>query len=208
MVARMSDEELDEIILNYKTYQEELVQAVVWAKTDKDENCRASSEVLAYIDSFLQQKEKEEALIRDKQQKIEEAEQRSREEQATPLFSQSAILGFSLFFSPISAGILLSLNLKRLQRKGIPQVMLFALVFTLFQGYVSMKVQTGGIMNLVVNVAGALIMSELLWKQYIGNRRDHPRRSIIVPLLICIVLLAPLAWYIYQNPEWLETATP
>ena len=212
-IKRKADEELLEILQHYEAYREDLLQAVIWEAEDRQLEVQLPQTALDAVAQFHAEHEKEKALAKAEAERLamlekKEAAVPENAETGEKLFSQSAILGFSLFFSPISAGILLAMNMKRLQRKGIVQVIIFAVVFTLFQGYVSMRLQQGSILTLLINVAGALIMSELMWNQFIGKRIPYQRRSILIPLLIAIAIVAPLAWYVYQHPEFLETAQP
>ncbi len=212
-IKRKADDELLEILHNYEAYREDLLQAVIWEAEDRQLPVNLPQSALDAIALYHAEQEKEKARAKAEAERVAMLERKEEIAPATPetgekLFSQSAILGFSLFFSPISAGILLAMNMKRLQRKGIIQVIVFAIVFTLFQGYVSMRLQQGSIITLLINVAGALIMSELMWKQFIGKRIPYQRRSIIIPLLIAIAIVAPLVWYVYQHPEFLETTQP
>ncbi len=212
-IKRKADDELLEILHNYEAYREDLLQAVIWEAEDRQLLVNLPQSALDAIALYHAEQEKEKARAKAEAERVAMLERKEEMAPATPetgekLFSQSAILGFSLFFSPISAGILLAMNMKRLQRKGIIQVIVFAIVFTLFQGYVSMRLQQGSIITLLINVAGALIMSELMWKQFIGKRIPYQRRSIIIPLLIAIAIVAPLVWYVYQHPEFLETTQP
>jgi hypothetical protein len=209
LAVRLNDDELLEHLQNFEKYQEALVQAVIWELDKRHIAYQISPSLQESQDIFQQQQQSElEAALKQQQTadetELSESEQVVFDEKVVPLYSKSALLGFSLFFSPISAGILLAMNLKRLKKKGIFQVMIFSIIFSVFQGYVSMSVEPGSMITILVNIAGALIMSELLWNQFIGKGYPYIRRSILIPLIIAVAIVAPVAWYIMEHPELME----
>lgn len=83
-------------------------------------------------------------------------------------------------------------------------MLVFGLVLAIAQGIINMQVAPDSIISILAHVAGALLLSELMWNQFIGRRIPYTRRNILIPLLIAIAIIAPLAWYLYQHPELME----
>ncbi|HPR28059.1 MAG TPA: hypothetical protein PLI03_01820 [Chitinophagales bacterium] len=209
MVAKMTDEELLLHARHYQTYQEELLMAVLNEASGRG----LTIENKAAIESLIRQYEDEarhQAEVAELEkgseddQQVEETEDPDSSKSLPVLYSQTAVLAFSLFFSPLAGSILLSINIRKLQRKGAGQVLVFGLVLAIAQGIINMQVAPDSIISILAHVAGALLLSELMWNQFIGRRIPYTRRNILIPLLIAIAIIAPLAWYLYQHPELME----
>ncbi|HAE12774.1 MAG: hypothetical protein R2767_08620 [Chitinophagales bacterium] len=209
MVAKMTDEELLLHARHYQTYQEELLMAVLNEASGRG----LTIENKAAIESLIRQYEDEarhQAEVaelekgREDDQQVEETEDPDSSKSLPVLYSQTAVLAFSLFFSPLAGSILLSINIRKLQRKGAGQVLVFGLVLAIAQGIINMQVAPDSIISILAHVAGALLLSELMWNQFIGRRIPYTRRNILIPLLIALAIIAPLAWYLYQHPELME----
>lgn len=203
-LQRKTTEELLLMLSSHEKYVDDLLQALIWELEERGNN----SELKETVQKEIELRHKQEVDLLPVELSIPEINNESEKEESEKplpiLFSQTAILGFTLFFSPITGGILMALNIKRLQRKGILQVLVFSLVYSLFQGYVSLQLPPGSIIPILLNVAGGLILSEFLWNNFIGKRFLYQKRNILIPLLIVIAIFAPLAWYMYQNPELLN----
>ncbi len=209
MVAKMTDEELLLHARHYQTYQEELLMAVLNEASGRG----LTIENKAAIESLIRQYEDEarhQAEVAELEkgseddQQVEETEDPDSSKSLPVLYSQTAVLAFSLFFSPLAGSILLSINIRKLQRKGAGQVLVFGLVLAIAQGIINMQVAPDSIISILAHVAGALLLSELMWNQFIGRRIPYTRRNILIPLLIALAIIAPLAWYLYQHPELME----
>lgn len=198
-------EELVQMLHTHEKYVDGLLQALVWELEERGVQDPLSTELQIQIDK----RNAEEMAIQKMQdpepvnEEVVEAEVKDTKE-LPMLFSQTAILGFTLFFSPLTGGILLSINLARLHKKGILPVMVFAVIFSAFQGYVGMRLEPGSIIPILLNIAGGLILSEFIWNNFIGKGTKYQRRSILIPMLIMMAIFIPLAWYVYQHPEFLN----
>ncbi|MBK8487929.1 MAG: hypothetical protein IPL48_09095 [Bacteroidetes bacterium] len=204
-LKRKPTEELVQMLHTHEKYVDGLLQALVWELEERGVQDPLSPELQVQIDK----RNAEEMAIQKTHQPIlnanEVVEVEVEDTKNLPtLFSQTAILGFTLFFSPLTGGILLSINLARLRKKGIVPVLIFAVIFSAFQGYVSMQLEPGSIIPILLNIAGGLILSEFIWNNFIGKGTKYERRSILIPLLIMLAIFIPIAWYLYQNPELLN----
>ena len=209
MVAKMTDEELLLHARHYQTYQEELLMAVLNEASGRgltiENKAAIESLIRQYEDEARHQAEVDELEKgREDDQQVEETEGPDSSKSLPVLYSQTAVLAFSLFFSPLAGSILLSINIRKLQRKGAGQVLVFGLVLAIAQGIINMQVAPDSIISILAHVAGALLLSELMWNQFIGRRIPYTRRNILIPLLIALAIIAPLAWYLYQHPELME----
>ena len=209
MVAKMTDEELLLHARHYQTYQEELLMAVLNEASGRgltiENKAAIESLIRQYEDEARHQAEVDELEKgREDDQQVEETEDPDSSKSLPVLYSQTAVLAFSLFFSPLAGSILLSINIRKLQRKGAGQVLVFGLVLAIAQGIINMQVAPDSIISILAHVAGALLLSELMWNQFIGRRIPYTRRNILIPLLIALAIIAPLAWYLYQHPELME----
>lgn len=126
------------------------------------------------------------------------------EKPQTAIYSKWAILGFSIFASPLFGSILLMLNLRWTGRKAIGyMVLLFGFAFnfvaTIAAGFLIPKPKgTTGMQQMLSNpkaiaytmafyVLGGAILTEFFFKQYFPEK-DYKRRSIMAPLLVLILL--------------------
>lgn len=118
-----------------------------------------------------------------------------------PLYSQNAILGFTLLLSPLFGGIMLAMNVWRVYKKGVLPVIIFSVVFTLVIGYTSVKVQKQTVLDLLLPLAGALILSNVLRNKYIGRQVQYEKRSILIPAVIALLIIIPVTYIAYTHPE-------
>ena len=124
------------------------------------------------------------------------------------LYSQTVILAFTIFFSPLFGGIMLAMNVWKVNKKAVWQVILFSVVFTAFAGYLSYYVLApGSFAAILIRIGGALVLSELLWNHLIGKGVAYNKRKIIIPLVIALLITVPIVYYLYQNPELIEQFT-
>jgi hypothetical protein len=122
-----------------------------------------------------------------------EIEDRPREETETvEIYSKRAILGFSIFFSPIFGGILLVSNLKKAGYKaGANVVLAFSIMYTLLSFIIVTFVSPGTrMLNIFINVVGGLILSEYFFKNYFPDDDYYPK-SIKKPLIISLLITIP-----------------
>ena len=89
------------------------------------------------------------------------------------LYNKSVILWFSFFFSPFIGGVLMMINMNRLGRLsyGIT-IFLASLVFTLGCIYIGSMVPykaSSRFIVLILNLAGANLLSGPVWKNAIGE---------------------------------------
>ncbi len=190
VVARMSDEDLIDALNAREKYVDEMLLEML-------EACTARNIIFPDAEAL-----KQEIMSRQEPEVVPEPE---KPPVVLPVFfSQTAILAFTIFFSPLFGGILLAMNVNRVNKKAVWQIVAFTIIFTLFSGYVSYFLAPGSVFAILIPIAGALIFSELLWNTYIGRQIAYTRRSVTAPLLIALAIAIPLAFYLYKHQELLQ----
>ena len=105
---------------------------------------------------------------------------------------QRVIFMFCLLFSTIFGAVILMSNLNSLkENKGKWQVLLFALLYTAGHAYTVFNFSTTYI-GLMLNLGGALILTEYFWNRYIGMEREFIRKSWTKPAIVSALITVPL----------------
>ena len=108
------------------------------------------------------------------------------------LYSKRVIFMFCLLFSTIFGAVILMSNLNSIkENKGKWQVLLFALLYTTGHAYTVFNFSTTYI-GLMLNLGGALILTEYFWNRYIGMEREFIRKSWTKPALVSALITVPL----------------
>ncbi len=116
------------------------------------------------------------------------------DENSPKLYSDKVIWTFSILFSVLFGGILFAINLKEVdKKKGIIPVIAFSIIYTILSIYVLSVIESGSGGTLITGAIGALILSELFWKKYIGKGIVYHRKSFVKPLIIALIIFVPLA---------------
>ena len=199
VVARMPDEDLITALkANEAMYLDEMILAVL-DECEKRKLFFPGAEALRA--SITARIVVEEAVVVP--EPVEEAQAVKPD-----LYSQTVILAFTIFFSPLFGGIMLAMNVWKVNKKAVWQVILFLVVFTAFAGYLSYYILApGSFAAILIRIGGALVLSELLWNHLIGKGVAYNKRKIIVPLIIALLITVPIVYYLYQNPELIEQFT-
>ncbi len=198
VVARMPDEDLLAALkANESMYLDEMLLAVLDECEKRKLPFPGASVLRARIsDRYVAEVEKfeAEAVVQDI---------------VVPLpvfYSQTVILAFTIFFSPLFGGIMLAMNVWKVNKKSVWQVIVFSVVFTAFSGYVSYYMAPGSFVAILIPISGALILSELLWNRFIGKGVAYDKRKITIPLIIALLITLPIVYYVYMHPELMEFA--
>ena len=200
VVKRYQDEELIHILHNRESYVDELLQAVIWECETRGIQDPLIQEITPTL--HLPEPEPEELPAIDFPTEKPEIK-KEPERIPFPLYSQTAILAFSVFFSTFLGGILFLINLSKIDRKALVPVGVFCVLFTVADAYVSLNFSSQTILPILMNIAGGLILSELLWNHYIGKGKSYRSKSVLLPLIITLVIMVPLLYYAYHvHPEW------
>ena len=110
------------------------------------------------------------------------------------LYSKTVIVAFCCLFSTLFGAILLHQNIKAIDSKSNKiNVLLFGISYTFFSAFV---INYFGQRNLgiVFNIAGAAILNEFFWNQYIGKETPYTSKSWTKPAIISLLIIIPLVW--------------
>jgi len=115
---------------------------------------------------------------------------------APELYSQRAIMVFSVLFSVLAGGILMAINTKRCNLKpNNTTIWLFTVCYGAVIFTVAYFLPEGGGGNgaiIGLNVGGGYLLTNTFWNSHIGPETPYRKRAIWVPLLICILITAPI----------------
>ncbi len=196
VIARMTDEEVLEALQQREKYVDEMLLALLDAAKLRGLEVADSDALRAEINArFIPEPPANE--------EVEEVVM----EELPVLYSQTAILAFTIFFSPIFGGILLAMNVKRVKGRFVTQVVLISIVLALVSGIISWFLVPGSFFGILAPIASGLILSELMWNRFIGKGLPYMHRRVLVPLIIALAITLPLAYYAYQNPEMFDLQT-
>jgi hypothetical protein len=143
------------------------------------------------------------AMLEEKQKQFKPAQETIIIEPSLPdeimtpvLYSKSAIRLFSILFSTLFGGILLSINLSRInKRKEILYVISFTLLFSYATGFLATYFPDYiTYIALFMNLLGLFILEGFFWKRMIGNELKYINQPIWTALGISILLAIVLLW--------------
>jgi hypothetical protein len=121
----------------------------------------------------------------------------SLNENSPILYSKNVIYIFSLLFSLVFGGVLFAINLNEVnKRKGILPVMLFSVLFTGFIILIHEKLKDEIIGAFLLNAVGAMIIIFLFWNKYIGSTVKYYNKKYKKPLIIALIIFAPLLVFV------------
>ncbi len=125
------------------------------------------------------------------------ADEVSEEAVIPNLYSPTAILGFTILFSVLFGGILMFLNLRKLNKKATAiNVLLITVGFMFLGGVVAKFSGMNQWLVMLVNIIGGIVLIEFFWKKHIGNLTQFNRKSILKPAIISVVITLGLAYLI------------
>jgi len=113
------------------------------------------------------------------------------------IYSKNAILGFSLFFSPIFGGALLMINLRAIGNKAAGYLVLFfSIAYAFFISYLIMYINSRIRISMmlllgesaVCNIVGGLILTQYYYRRYFPEEDYYPR-SVVKPLMVAFILI-------------------
>ncbi|MFV8225501.1 hypothetical protein [Christiangramia aquimixticola] len=112
------------------------------------------------------------------------------------LYSKRVIITFSALFSTIFGAVILMSNLKNLnERKGMFQVLVFGIIFTVGQMITVSSLQSNKF-SLILNISGAIILNEYFWNRYIGKDKEYLKKNWVKPALISTLISLPFVFAI------------
>jgi Na+-driven multidrug efflux pump len=137
---------------------------------------------------------------------IQEKDELQPDEREVAIYSKSAVLWFSILFSPIAGGVLLMLNLRSVGNKregnlifliSIVYYFLSRILLGYFNKTFSFSNQNLFICTLILDIIGGGILAEYFFKKYFPHD-DYEHKSILRPLMIIFLITIPLS-ILYLN---------
>lgn len=194
VVARKSDAELLEMLGDHEKYVDEMILTVI-AEIRKRGLHHPLADVL----------EKELTPVPEPELPLQTLPE-VPEEKLPMFYTQSIIFGFSVIFSTLFGGIMLAMNVAKVNRKAVWQVLLISAVFMAATDVIAYLISPQNIFNLVFRVVGGLLLAEFLWNRYLGKGVRYKKRSPLVPVIIGAALVIIALIYFKLHPEYLHEA--
>ena len=115
------------------------------------------------------------------------------DQNAPALYSRKAIYFFTSFFSVVFGGILMSINLKKVNRKdAIWIVLVYSVAYVVAQVLILSQFKMNGTLTLVVSMIGSFALYNFFWKKYIGIETKYRTKQIWIPLIIGVGIFSLL----------------
>ncbi|MDQ3108567.1 MAG: hypothetical protein M3R17_01615 [Bacteroidota bacterium] len=188
-VAVLSEQSLNEYIVNRYKYIPEIVEAAI-AELQKRGRVFSEEELLT-IRKDIEVKEEE---IKSKDKEVWNVTPPVADQDAPEYYSMQVIRIFSVLFSVLFGSILMAMNLSRSPaKKGVIEVIIFGVLFTFSMVLLGSKIQMNGL-GIILNFAGAYLMEYFFWNKYIGADAAYRKRSFWIPLAIGIAVSAAVVW--------------
>lgn len=188
LLSEKSDEKLEEIIANGSKYEPALLHALINELSSRN---MLTSEREHLIHEALKEKEKAAAenvsFSRNRQ-----AHLFTDDESAPMLYSKKTIGAFSILFSVIAGLVLMSINIKKNNYRGLTTVILVSIVYFITGVIILSYLPRNTFFTLIFNAGGAGILTEYFWPKYIGNNTLFRKRAIWIPLIIALVITIPI----------------
>ena len=118
------------------------------------------------------------------------------------IYSRRLVRGCSIFFSSIFGGVLMYINLKAIdKRKEGNYILVVSIIYTIVASYfVNGLIKTGTSGGYIVNIAGALILSEFFHKKYFPFEEQYEKKKAWKPVTFGILIVGLIiASLIYSN---------
>ena len=112
-------------------------------------------------------------------------------------------------FSALTGGILTFLSLRAAGRQGpawqaLGVSVLYTILTVLLLNYV--PVNSSGL-SIGLGFGGGTLLNELFLKKQLPNEEVFPRRSIVVPLIICLIVAGGLVYAVINSVQQTLEAT-
>jgi hypothetical protein len=125
------------------------------------------------------------------------------------IYSPRAVLGFSMAFSALAGAVLTFLSLRAVGRRGPAwQALGAGVLYTVLTGALLyyVPINSSGL-SVGLGLGGGTLLNELFLKKQLPNETDYPRRSIVVPLIICLAMAGVLTYLMVSSVQQVLEAT-
>lgn len=201
VMAGRANKQLEDLIIKRSRYAAESVEAAI-AELEKRGRIFTFAE-LRSIDLDLRQKKRE---INEKQtENWYPVPDVITDESVTPsYFSQGAVHLFSIVFSTLFGVILMAVNFyKAGNRRAVLEVIIFGILYNistiLLLPYIPNQQYVVLGYNVLINVIGALILTQIFWRKYIGNDTEFKPRPIGILMFVSLFVSVVLVYFLFTH---------
>lgn len=213
-MASRSDKQLEDIIEKRVRYEAASIDAAV-EELEKRGRIFSFAELRA-IDLDLKLKKRESA------EKSEESwypvpEAINREQTGPAYFAPGSIHLFSIIFSTLFGVVLMAINLyKSGNKRAVIEVIVFGLLYTvatyILLNYIpkqSINALVYSSIPIFMNVAGALILTQIFWRKYLGTEMDFKPRPIALLMAVSLLVCIGFVYFMLSHdPAFLKSVSP
>jgi membrane protein CcdC involved in cytochrome C biogenesis len=110
------------------------------------------------------------------------------------IYSSKAVLWFSFLITPVFGGVLLMMNLKRIDKpKEAARAFIISLLMTAFLmfGLTYFDIENR-LVQFIYNLLCSFFLAGYLYKKQIPHWDEYPKRSVLVPVLVAVALIIAL----------------
>ncbi len=201
VMAGRANKQLEDLIIKRSRYAAESVEAAI-AELEKRGRIFTFAELRA-IDLDLRQKKKE---INEKQTEnwYPVPEVITDEHVEPSYFSQGAVHLFSIVFSTLFGVILMAVNFyKAGNKRAVFEVIIFGILYNistiLLLQYIPNQQYIVLGYNVLINVIGALILTQIFWRKYIGNDTEFKPRPIGMLMSVSLFVSVLLVYFLFTH---------
>lgn len=114
---------------------------------------------------------------------------------APSLYTNRFILFFGVFFSVFAGGILMAVNLYRLEKKAeVNIIILLSLGYSALQMFILNRLPVQSSITIAASMLGVYLIHELYYKKQLAPGLKYQKRSFVSPLLIAFGLIVMLVY--------------
>ncbi len=182
-----SNKELEAIFDEKEKYTEEAIQAVIWELENRNliEKSDISVEETLIEKDVIDAPNSKEPVVNNES---------PFEGLVLPhLYSKTAILGFTIFFSTIFGAVLLMYNLKKMNKPKVRiQALIFGIVYTIFSAIALNYLPKTFLITFLFNIIGFTVLTEYFWNNNLGKDLTYQKKPIWQPLATSIFIVLGL----------------
>jgi len=191
LMAKKSDKELEDYLINIMTYNREIIEAAISEMKIRERVF--TDEELSTLETKIQEREntigKNTIKVRDSWEKgiVED-------KTAISLYSRETLDWSTLIFGVIVGSIIMFLNLNKTnKKKGIIPLVIFAIIYIIIEVNILFFIESKvpGLLTtfqIGLNGLGALVMHTLIWNKYIGKDFKYRKKPIWVPIILGLII--------------------
>ena len=130
-----------------------------------------------------------------------EKEKEEREAGLLELYSERTIIIFSAIFTPLAGSILFALNLKRLKKKEIENVIGIGFLYTVIIGLIGILLPLGNMRSLgyLVNIVAGFVMIFQFSRKYYPDGLEYKNKNAFPAFILGFLIIIVIVFTIYAG---------